>query len=316
MSAPDGQTRDVWVLSDDEQPPHVSLWRPAVESARVERSQRVIQSRVADDLFWLGRYNERADWVMRVLRGALRRVEEDSGPGDGPPRRPQVPRGAADKQDHRAARRSPRAIAARRREIETIAARAAHRRRPKASARWSGPSRASTASPIWRATGCRSKLADAEPVPARRHLGRRSLTAASPVAVLDLLDEGLASLAAFNGLMHENMTRNFGWSFLDMGRRLERAYNLSEAILSLFVPRAGRRGGERAACCCCSSWPTASSPTARATASIPMLPLVLDLLLLDETNPRSLAFQLVAISRHFETLPDGRAASACPRTAG
>ncbi len=54
-----------------------------LETARVVRSQRVIQSRVADDLFWLGRYNERADWTMRVLRGTLRRIEEDNGPAGG-----------------------------------------------------------------------------------------------------------------------------------------------------------------------------------------------------------------------------------------
>ncbi len=83
LSAPDGQTRDVWVQSEGEQAPHISLWRPTLATARVERSQRVIQSRVADDLFWLGRYSERADWTMRVLRGALRRVEEDSGPDTG-----------------------------------------------------------------------------------------------------------------------------------------------------------------------------------------------------------------------------------------
>jgi uncharacterized alpha-E superfamily protein len=35
----------------------------------------------------------------------------------------------------------------------------------------------------------------------------------------------------------------------------------------------------------------------------PMLPLVLDLLLLDESNPRSVAFQLAALSRHIDTLP-------------
>ena len=83
LSAPDGQTRDVWVVSADEQAPHTSLWRPTLETARVDRSQRVIQSRVADDLFWLGRYSERADWTMRVLRSALRRTQEDSGPPTG-----------------------------------------------------------------------------------------------------------------------------------------------------------------------------------------------------------------------------------------
>ncbi|MFN3869108.1 MAG: alpha-E domain-containing protein, partial [Hyphomicrobiaceae bacterium] len=42
------------------------------------------------------------------------------------------------------------------------------------------------------------------------------------------------------------------------------------------------------------------------------LPLVLDLLLLDESNPRSLAFQLAAISRHLESLPRSTTASVLP----
>ncbi len=44
----------------------------------------------------------------------------------------------------------------------------------------------------------------------------------------------------------------------------------------------------------------------------PMLPLVLDLLLLDETNPRSLAYQLSAIARHLESLPDAHQGSGLP----
>ncbi|MEI9900857.1 MAG: circularly permuted type 2 ATP-grasp protein [Hyphomicrobium sp.] len=80
LSAPEPRTRDVWIIADGEVPPHRSLWQPTIETARVQRSQRVIQSRVADDLFWLGRYAERADWIMRVLRSALQPLRGDSGP--------------------------------------------------------------------------------------------------------------------------------------------------------------------------------------------------------------------------------------------
>jgi uncharacterized alpha-E superfamily protein len=132
-----------------------------------------------------------------------------------------------------------------------------------------------------------------------------TLTSASPVQVLDLLDEGLASLAAFNGLMHENMTRNFGWSFLDMGRRSERAYNLSEAILALFIPVPDPE--EETSSLMLLLELADSFITYRSRYRLdPMLALVLDLLLLDEANPRSLAFQLSAISKHMETLPDAR----------
>ena len=83
LSAPEARTRDVWVISDGELPPHRSLWQPTIDTARVQRSQRVIQSRVADDLFWLGRYGERTNWIMRVLRSALQRLQEDNAPSDG-----------------------------------------------------------------------------------------------------------------------------------------------------------------------------------------------------------------------------------------
>ena len=71
---------------------------------------------------------------------------------------------------------------------------------------------------------------------------------------LRLLDDGLRVLAAFHGLTHENMTRNFGWSFLDMGRRLSRAHNLAELLLGIFgKARAGddetRQPAVRAGAC-------------------------------------------------------------------
>ncbi len=98
------------------------------------------------------------------------------------------------------------------------------------------------------------------------YASRRWRADAMPTAMGDalrLLDDGLRVLAAFHGLTHENMTRNFGWSFLDMGRRLSRAHNLAEVLLGIFG-KARAATTKPAACCSCSSSPTASSPTARA----------------------------------------------------
>ena len=80
LSAPDGESRDVWVVSDATLPPYISLWRPTIEAAQVQRRPRDLPSRAADNLFWLGRYTERADWTMRVLRTCLSRLQEDSAP--------------------------------------------------------------------------------------------------------------------------------------------------------------------------------------------------------------------------------------------
>lgn len=307
LSAPDGQTRDVWVLGEGEQAPHISLWRPTLANARVDRSQRVIQSRVADDLFWLGRYGERADWTMRVLRGALRRVEEDSGPDTG--------RRAAQKclemflgkevsaltgtqevpTDDAIERLSSRLIATGKdlrslgRTLDSLY-RVAHLVRDRLSLEaWQTLSKF-RAGDTW----------------------RQALNSARPVEVLDILDEGLATLAAFNGFMHENMTRNHGWSFLDMGRRIERAHNLSEAILTLFIPLSS--DSEEVSSSLRLLLELADSfITYRSRYRLdPMLPLVLDLLMLDESNPRSLAFQISAIARHLQSLPDSQHGSAPP----
>jgi uncharacterized alpha-E superfamily protein len=118
---------------------------------------------------------------------------------------------------------------------------------------------------------------------------------------VDLLDTGLGILAAFNGLMHENMTRNFGWSFLDMGRRLSRALNLSELLLAVFgkKEREDETGRLMFMLELADSFITYRSRYRQA----PMLALVLDLLIMDETNPRSVAFQLAELARHLDALP-------------
>lgn len=304
LNAPDGHTRDVWILSDADQGPHISLWRPTLETARVERSQRVIQSRVADDLFWLGRYSERADWTMRVLRSALRRIEEDNGPATG----------------RRAARKCLEVLIAKNKPLDL-----GGRREPAGSGLElqietlcatliSSPKGYRTLERTFEGLYRVANLArDRLSLEAWQALSKfrpgdtfvKSLASAKPLALLDLLDEGLAALAAFNGLMHENMTRNFGWSFLDMGRRMERAYNLSEAIQALFIPLPEPE--EEASSLLLLLELADSFITYRSRYRLdPILALVLDLLLLDEANPRSLAYQLAAISKHMETLPDAK----------
>ncbi|HYD15489.1 MAG TPA: circularly permuted type 2 ATP-grasp protein [Hyphomicrobium sp.] len=297
LSAPDGHTRDVWVLSDAEQGHHVSLWRPTLETARVQRSQRAIQSRVADDMFWLGRYAERADWTMRVLRSALRRLAEDSGPASG--------------------------LSAARKYVEVLVT--SEDATPAVKARIAGYdlealcrhliSGGDISSTLERTTTRLYKVAhvarDRLSLEAFQTLSRfrpgdpwtTAITAATPGGALDLLDEGLSAIAAFNGLMHENMTRNFGWSFIDMGRRLERAYNLSEAMLSLFIPVEDAEDEESSLMLLLELADSFITYRSRYRLN-PMLALVLDLLLLDETNPRSLSYQLAAFSRQLEMLPE------------
>jgi uncharacterized alpha-E superfamily protein len=97
----------------------------------------------------------------------------------------------------------------------------------------------------------------------------------------------------------ENMTRGHGWRLLDLGRRLERGTNvvtLLQAALSLN-----------------SHGLAALDPLLEITDSVmtyrrryfaePQWPGVLDLLLADASNPRSLAFQADALAEHASQLP-------------
>ena len=299
LSAPDGHTRDVWVLSDKDQGHHVSLWRPTLETARVQRAQRVIQSRVADDLFWLGRYAERADWTMRVLRSALRRITEDSGPDTGLPAARKCLEVLLTDEDTTATERARLSAL----DIDALSHHLIH----------GGRASRTLQRTLQRLYKVAHLARDRLSLEAFQTLSRfrpgdpwaKALASSKPGGVLDLLDEGLASISAFNGLMHENMTRNFGWSILDMGRRLERAFNLSEAMMTLFVPKTGE--AEEQASLMLLLELADSFITYRSRYRLdPMLALVLDLLLLDETNPRSLSYQLAAFSGQLDTLPEGR----------
>ncbi len=300
LSTSDGHTRDVWVLSDAQQAPHVSLWRPRLETARIERPQRVVQSRVADDLYWLGRYSERADWTMRMLRGAMRRVAEDSGPADGidAVRRCLEMRLTDPDNGPTLSFATPTGI-----DIDVLCANLVSRSRsPRTLVR--------TLEGLYQVSYLvRDRLShEAWQTLSRFRPGDQWMThlaATAPNALLDPLDEGLAALSSFNGLTHENMTRNYGWSFLDMGRRLERAYNLSESILTLFIPPPDPESETSSLRLLLELADSFITYRSRYRLD-PMLPLVLDLLLLDEANPRSLAYQLAAISKHLETLPDAR----------
>ena len=297
LSAPDGEARDVWVVSDATQPPFTSLWRPAIKAAQVRRSPHDLPSRAADNLFWLGRYAERADWTMRTLRICLGRLQEDSAP----------------RQELRASRIALQILLAKddgevpgeweatdARLIEQLA------QNLMTSGDWyyalprtldsihhvAGLTRDRLSLEAWRT------LNDF-------YANRRWRADAMPTAMGDalrLLDDGLRVLAAFHGLTHENMTRSFGWSFLDMGRRLERAINLCELLLGIFGK--ARSGDDEAGSLLFTLELADCFITYRSRYRLaPMLPLALDLLLIDESNPRSVAFQLTALSHHIDTLP-------------
>jgi uncharacterized alpha-E superfamily protein len=300
---PGGRSRDVWVTSEADISPHVSRLRLSLEAPTITRGGTGLRSRIADNLFWLGRYTARAEWIMRLLRGALSRLDPDLAAFQ---HRETIIKAldvllskdegfvSLSRQDSGIEQRARSLMSGRGRSyglIETLDSvhRIASLIRDRLSVELWRNLQAFQASPVWRG--------QAEP---------KSLPEA-----LDHLDQGIVILAAFNGMAAENMTRNYGWTFLEIGRRVERALNLSELLQALFSEHHSE-AAEAAALTFALEVADSILTYRSRYLFAPVLPLVLDLLLVDETNPRSIAFQLAAISEHLDGLP--QSPQAAPQT--
>ena len=117
--------------------------------------------------------------------------------------------------------------------------------------------------------------------------------------VLAHLNRMITDLAAFSGMEMENMTRGHGWRFLDVGRRLERAMNAT----SLLRQALSAGPSDNAVLEPLLEIADSSMTYRRRYFARPQLSPVLDLLLLDDTNTRAVAFQLAAVSEHIRHLP-------------
>ena len=98
----------------------------------------------------------------------------------------------------------------------------------------------------------------------------------------------------------EGMTRGDGWRFLHIGRRLERAFQMTELLRHSLVQESPADAGVLEAVLEIAD----SSITYRSRYLTSLqTDLVLDLLLVDEANPRSIAFQLARLQEDVDQLP-------------
>ena len=74
-----GHSKDAWVLWDGPVDTF-SMLRPRSEPVELRRLPRVVPSSVADNVFWLGRYAERAENKARILRAIVSRVRRAEEP--------------------------------------------------------------------------------------------------------------------------------------------------------------------------------------------------------------------------------------------
>jgi uncharacterized alpha-E superfamily protein len=117
----------------------------------------------------------------------------------------------------------------------------------------------------------------------------------SPGDALAVLNRCIGTLSSLRGIELENITRGPGWHFLSVGRRIERSIQLVGLFRAIIVPFNPE------------IWPMLemllevcdSSMTYRSRYfTILQAAPVLDLLMNDEMNPRSLAFQIKDLREH------------------
>ncbi len=330
-----GGSKDTWVLSEGPVK-LVTLLKPPTHEVRVERAAAEVPSRVADDLFWLGRYTERLEGLLRILRCALRHLSGEAGGETGPERLTIVPllvrlellpvKSPKPGAVKAAPTTPPRPVAA----ADPAPAIAA----PVATAAAAATAPAAPAVPILptvleaerellalvyksnRDQGVRSLVnrirhiaatvrdrfsADTWRIFTELHHHSRVRPRRLPVAdALTLLNTLITDLAAFSGLANENMTRGHGWRFLEFGRRLERAGGAARLV------RAALTVDARGPLMLEALLEIADSLMTYRRRYFTQLQLhsVLHLLVLDDTNPRSLEYQLAALADHAANLPE------------
>jgi uncharacterized alpha-E superfamily protein len=289
---------------------------PPSTPVEISRDEADLPSRVADNLFWLGRYMERAEGTARLVRAVAARLADQSGPegadaavdaeplvrmleaqtyarlalgmGDGAYR--------ADSAWVRVIERSLEATVFDTQPAGTLRATIGDTHRVARTLRdW-------LSFDAWRAV-----------VHLEQELRRAGPPdPGAPRSLVDLLNRVITLLAAMEGLIAESMTHDQAWRFLDIGRRLERASSVVSLVRSGLGTASPREGAVLEALLEVAS--STSTYRRRYLATLQVAP-VIDLLLLDETNPRSALFQLEALAAHVTALPRVARAAGTPRAA-
>lgn len=129
----------------------------------------------------------------------------------------------------------------------------------------------------------------------------------------EALDELLVSLLAFAGLAHESLVRDPGWLMMDAGRRIERTLALTALTREIVVPTTDP-DTESALLDAYLVINESSVTYRRLYPGPPQSEQTMALMLFDETNPRSAIFQLTALRGDLAELPDELRSGAAERT--
>ncbi len=118
----------------------------------------------------------------------------------------------------------------------------------------------------------------------------------------EALDPFVTALMALSGLAHESMTRGVGWKFMEMGRRIERGMQLTAIIRALLVPSLDAQATRQMIHALLLSTEILMTYRRRHQGELD-IELGLNLVMLDASNPRSLNYQLERLRAYVDSLP-------------
>ncbi len=282
-----GHSKDAWILWDGPVDTF-SMLRPRGEAVEIRRGAVDLPSRAADNLFWLGRYAERAENMARLLRTLITRVRRASRSELGCLLRLH---GCLDSRHAKLPKRRPASANELEKEILSIMTDTER-----------ADSLASTLEEVHRVGNSVRERLSADMT---RLIGQLNDSVQIQEYMLfveysAVLTGCLELLSAFSGMERENITRGPGWLFMSLGRRLERAMYSLRQVREITKPLAH------------DEWPLLeyvlevadSSMTYRSRYFTTLQPVaVLDTLMADDTNPRSLDFQLSHLADLYQKLP-------------
>jgi uncharacterized alpha-E superfamily protein len=292
-----GSTGDAWVLSD--KPVAETTLLPAPDRITITRATGALPSRTASNLFWLARYVERAEATLRLVRALVNRATDNDEAATLVVERICDLLGAWEAVPTELPNMSP-----------VLAASAALQRHDLAGALPYLVGAAQSAASVirdrfspdaWRALTDLSELIN-EPID----------PAPTESAIFERTNAALRIVASFSGLAQENMSQLAGWRFLELGRRIERAIATCRFVRQFAFaaePEAARKRADD------------TRPEPGSSALDVLLELadsqityrrryvmvaapapVIDLVVLDPNNPRSIAYQLGRIETHLAVL--------------
>lgn len=287
-------SKDLWVQADGPVQP-VSLLSSGDTPVPLRRTSAVFPSRVADDLYWLGQSLDRTDFLSRLIRSVVERLSGETAADQ--PELPPLIRAMADQglvEASYAIQSFWESLEDFEEAIPKLLSDPAEVRG--ISSAVSELHRLASLERLWISPDTWRQIHDT----AVRFQTSVQSGWTGLVDVMDAVNHLILDLAAVSGLIHDGMIRSPAWRLLDFGRRVERASNVAHLLKSLYSgPAPVGRPMLKAlleVIDCRMTYRSRYLDNLQQNA-------VLDLCITDETCPRSIASQLIALADHVDELP-------------